>query len=91
MTTPASPLQQRVLSALASLGNPDELWFYLDAIARAAKVDRREARLAVRALTRKGYASYERLFDDDGHTAGSGYGITREGWTALALMEPDRA
>ena len=88
-----SPLRARILAALKGTGDdPAGVgWFYyIDVIAEEAGVTRREARIAVRALTRMGFARLERIFDDGtGLTAGSGYGITLKGAEAAARGDED--
>lgn len=49
-------------------------------LAEEAELEVSQVRRAVRALTRKGLAAYERgLFDEDGMVAGSGYRATQAG------------
>lgn len=57
---------------------------YFSGIARRTKLNKRQVRLACRALARKGFAEHIRglMFDGgpkDGMFCGSGYGITRAG------------
>lgn len=85
--TKISKLQRDVLTVLAEhfeddMGN----CLYIRTIASEANLEHRVARLAVRALARKGLAVYERgLFDEDGMVAGSGYRASFEG--ALLINE----
>ena len=53
---------------------------YFKTIARNTRISQREVRLACRSMARKGWTEYMKgLFDEEGYTAGSGYGITEEG------------
>lgn len=75
-----SELQRKCLTVLAENFSADANCLYIRYLAKEAGVSYREARLAVRALARKGLAEYVRgLFDDDGMVAGSGYCATFEG------------
>lgn len=59
---------------------------YIRTLAKETGLEHRVARLAVRALARKGLAQYHRgLFDEDGMVAGSGYCASFEG--ALLIKE----
>lgn len=79
-----SPRQRHVLEVLAEHTDDGEWYAYLDAIAEQAGLERRETRVAVRALARMGYARLDRVFDEaTGLVAGSGYAITRAGRRAL--------
>lgn len=54
--------------------------YYFRAFVERTGLNLTQVKRAVRGLARKGLAEYRRgLFDDDGLTAGSGYGITRKG------------
>lgn len=78
--TKISELQRKVLNELAEHYSSDANCMYIKFIASECGVDYRQARLAVRALARKGLAQYVRgLFDEDGMVAGSGYCCTFEG------------
>lgn len=83
MTTPEPTISENQLKVLQVLGehfSADANCLYIRTIAKEAKLEQRIARIAVRALARKGLAQYVRgLFDDDGMVAGSGYCATREG------------
>ncbi len=80
-TLTISENQRKVLEVLVEhfdddMGN----CLYIRTIAEEARLEHRLARLAVRALARKGFARYERgLFDEDGKVAGSGYCATYAG------------
>lgn len=75
-----SDLQRRVLAVLGEYFSCEANCVYIRYIAKEAGVDYRQARIAVRALARKGLAEYVRgLFHEDGTAAGSGYCATLAG------------
>lgn len=76
-TVTLSDRQRRVLAALSDAGEWSE---YLTSIASRIDMPHRDVRNAARALTRKGLARREHLFDEaTALTAGSTYVRTREG------------
>lgn len=79
--------QKQVLECLASYG--DDHVPYFKTIAQLTGLDYRHARIACRALARKGLTELQRgLMDDDGMLAGSGYIITKEGLNFVQLELP---
>ena len=84
-----SKLQQKVLDCLGDGYDGDEYpqydedvrYYQFKTIAEEEKITIREARLACRALKRKGLAQYHTLTNEaeDYRVWGSGYAITREG------------
>lgn len=65
---------------------------YFREIAERSGVPERQVRRVVRALARKGVVTLVRgLFDDEGRTAGSGYGLMPLGRAMLAAREEQRA
>jgi hypothetical protein len=83
-----SPRQLQVLSAMDRITEPGEWWSYFRGIAKEAGLGERETRVVVRALARKGLANYERLMNEDGLVAGSGYAITHEGRRLVREVAP---
>ena len=90
---PISEMQMRALLALngeyKSHGHRYCLTF--KRIAKEAKIDRRMARLATRALVRKGFAEYmPGLFNEySGLLAGSGHCLTRSGQELAVKIEQE--
>lgn len=75
--------QLKVLKVLSEYWQTEKVP-YIKTIAELSNLDFRLARLACRALTRKGLAELLRgLMDDDGAIAGSGYIITEKGLAEL--------
>jgi hypothetical protein len=78
--------QQREHSILKALsrGCEDLGYFSFKSLSRSTGLDRRQVRLDVRRLARKGFAQYGKgLWTDDGDLAGAGYAITDAGRAAL--------
>jgi hypothetical protein len=78
-----SPNQKMVLIALATSYAEDRCFCVMSflAIANRSGLEIRLVRRTVRALARKGFASYERgCWTDDGEMAGSGYQCTQDGF-----------
>jgi hypothetical protein len=78
-----SPNQKAVLIALATSYAEDNCFCVMSfaGIAKRSGLDRKLIRRTVRALARKGYASYERgCWTDDGEMAGSGYQCSQDGY-----------
>lgn len=64
--------------------------FYTRTIAKEAGMDEKKARIAIRALVRKGLAEYRRgLMNDDAMCVGSGYCISTEGKKLMPKEEPE--
>ncbi len=80
-TISLSERQERALAVLASAADLDGNCLFFRTVARLSGLGEREARVAVRALARKGLARYERgLFDfDSAGLVGSGYCATPAG------------
>lgn len=81
-----SEMQLKVLKELAEHYHNDEAnVLYIRTLAKETGLPYAKARLAVRALARKGLAEYVRgLFDLDGMVAGSGYMATFKGTLLVA-------
>jgi len=87
MTTPntskaekVSKMQMKCLRTLKELDRDGEQSFYFNYIAEKSGLTKREARIDIRALVRKGLVEYNRgLFDDEGIIAGSGHCISMKG------------
>lgn len=94
MTAPTmSVLQQHVLRALTELHERGDYAFYTHTIANAAMVTPRHARIALRALQRKGLVHLVRGLVDEctGELRGSGYEPTDAGYHAVELLTQGRA
>jgi hypothetical protein len=78
--------EQKAMSAW--IGEDCGWGLYFETVAKRSGLPRHLVRRTVRALARKGMVELERLFDDDGHTAGSGYGVTPKGraWSKTATI-----
>jgi len=75
-----SERQRKCLEFLVEFYGGDENCVYFSYIAEQTGLEKREARIAVRALVRKGLAKYVRgLVDDDMMLAGNGHCATKEG------------
>ena len=78
-----SPNQKAVLIALATSYAEDNCFCVMSfrTIAKRSGLDPKLIRRTVRALARKGFASYERgCWTDDGEMAGSGYQCSQDGF-----------
>jgi hypothetical protein len=78
-----SERQRKVLEVLAGCA-PDEGVLFFSHISEWSGLPLREARLATRALKRKGLAEQTSCWDDDGCVRGSGYICTQAGRDAVA-------
>ncbi len=93
-TKRVSDLQWKVLKVMGDGYEGDEFPTYEDevrgyifsTIAELANITEREARLACRALKRKGFTSYGQFFNEDRGFCGSGYTITKEGASLLPTL-----
>lgn len=84
-----SDTQAKVLRFLSRYGFDDFGFYPFAPIARATGLNRREVRLACRALARKGLTEFGRgLCNEDGDFVGSGYRATRG---ACAIFQQRRA
>ena len=82
--TEAQRREQRILSVLAE-ADEDYGYFGFDSLSRQTQMDRRQVRLDVRRMARKGLTQFGKgLWTDEGGLAGSGYAITESGRKALA-------
>ncbi len=81
-----SKLQEKVIRALScDEANPD-CAYYIQWVADRADVSHREARLALRALKRKGLCEHVQLMDEnDGMCRGSGYQLTAAGYLQVPV------
>ena len=81
--TTAQVRERRILSTLAEAGE-DFAYFNFDSLARRTQIPRRQIRLDVRRMARKGWTLFGRgLWTDEGKPAGSGYCITPAGRRSL--------
>ena len=72
--------EKKVLKILVEDAAMEGDCFYFRYISKKTKLIRAEVRRICRSLAKKELAKYERgLFDDEGMTAGSGYGATMLG------------
>ena len=85
--TEAQKRELRILSVLADAGE-DFGYFGFKSLSCQTQIDRRQVRLDVRRMARKGLTQFGKgLCTDDGDFAGSGYAITDAGRAALAQSE----
>ncbi|MGB3042513.1 MAG: hypothetical protein WBB98_04945 [Xanthobacteraceae bacterium] len=81
--TEAQRREQRILAVLAEAGE-DYGYFGFDSLSRQTQIERRQVRLDVRRMARKGLTKFDKgLWTDEGELAGSGYAITPAGRSAL--------
>lgn len=82
--TEAHTRELRILEALNE-GTEDFGYFGFDTLSRRTQLERRQVRLDVRRMARKGWTQFGKgLWSDCGEPAGSGYAITDLGRAALA-------
>lgn len=82
--TEAQQRERRILSVMAEAGD-DYGYFGFDVLSRQTQIARRQVRLDVRRMARKGLALFGKgLWTDEGEPAGSGYAITPAGRAWLA-------
>lgn len=80
----------KILSALNECGE-DFAFLSFRTLSSRTGIDRRQVRLDVRRMARKGWTQYGRgLWTDDGEMAGSGYAITDAGRAALQAQGDER-
>jgi DNA-binding MarR family transcriptional regulator len=90
MKTPLTQSQKHCLETLAHFTTPDAWCTNFKAIAKQTNMDVKEIRRCVRALARKGLAEFHKgLFTEDGHLAGAGYCITRQGLSLAKELWPN--
>lgn len=82
--TEARVRELRILAVLSE-GTEDFGYFGFDTLSRRTQFERRQVRLDVRRMARKGWTQFGKgLWTEDGEPAGSGYCITDLGRAALA-------
>ena len=81
---------KKCLVALDEISTPDEVCCAFSPVIEKTGLNRREVRLAVRRLARKGLAEYHKgLWSEDGEPAGAGYCITFEGQDKLKELNDE--
>ena len=84
--------QKHCLNALHGLTYPGETCVSFMPIQDLTGYDRSTVRRHVRALARKGFATYHRgLWTEDGEPAGAGYCITKTGIEVVEALESPKA
>jgi RIO-like serine/threonine protein kinase len=82
--TASQEREQKILLALSE-GSEDYGHYPFDFLTKRTGIERRQVRVDVRRLARKGLTVFGRgLWNDDGELAGSGYAITQAGRAALS-------
>ena len=84
-----SERQMRALRALARDYDSEANCLYFSTIAKRSRLNIRQARLATRALARKGLAEFIRVLFNGDLIAGSGYCCTPAGHAMLAAREKE--
>jgi hypothetical protein len=86
--TAISDRQRQVLRALADRYQSERNVLFFKGIVESTGLEHRVARLAVRALARKGFAERTAAFDiDDGTIRGSGYSCTPAGYNFFHSLQ----
>lgn len=85
--TEAQRRERKILTELATAGE-DYGYFNFNSLSSLTGIERRQIRIDVRRLARKGLTQYGKgLWTEEGELAGSGYAITPAGRAALEGSE----